>query len=176
MMIRALAAVVLAVALAGCSTASHPPLALAGKVDLARFMGDWYVIASIPTFIEKDAYAAVESYRLAPDGRIETTFTFRAGGFDGAAKRYTPVATVADPATNAVWRMQFLWPFAADYRIVHVAPDYSSTVVARERRDYAWIMARAPALPEAEFAALAALLRAQGYDTTKLRKVPQRPS
>jgi apolipoprotein D and lipocalin family protein len=145
-------------------------------VDLARFMGDWYVIASIPTFLEKDAYAAVESYRLAPDGRIETTFTFRAGGFDGAAKRYTPVATVADPATNAVWRMQFLWPFAADYRIVHVAPDYSVTVVAREKRDYAWIMARAPVLPEAELAALAALLRAQGYDTTKLRKVPQRPS
>jgi apolipoprotein D and lipocalin family protein len=173
---RALPALLVAFALAGCSTASHPPLALAAKVDLPRFMGDWYVIASIPTFLEKDAYAAVESYRLAPDGRIETTFTYRAGGFDGAAKRYTPVATVADPATNAVWRMQFLWPFAADYRIVHVAPDYSSTVVAREKRDYAWIMARAPALPEAELEALAALLRAQGYDTTKLRKVPQRPS
>jgi apolipoprotein D and lipocalin family protein len=175
-MTRTLATLALAAAFAGCSTASHPPLPLAGKVDLARFMGDWYVIASIPTFLEKDAYAAVESYRLAPDGRIETTFTFRAGGFDGAAKRYMPVATVADPATNAVWRMQFLWPFAADYRIVHVAPDYSVTVVAREKRDYAWIMARTPTLPEAEYAALVALLRAQGYDTTKLRKVPQRPS
>jgi apolipoprotein D and lipocalin family protein len=175
-MTRTLAVFALAAALAGCSTASHPPLALAGKVDLARFMGDWYVIASIPTFLEKDAYAAVESYRLAPDGRIETTFTFRAGGFDGEPKRYTPRATVADASTNAVWRMQFLWPFSADYRIVHVAPDYSVTVVAREKRDYAWIMARAPALPEDELAALAALLRAQGYDTTKLRKVPQRPS
>ena len=37
--------------LAGCQSTQHPPLALASSVDLARFMGDWYVIANIPTFI-----------------------------------------------------------------------------------------------------------------------------
>ena len=52
-------------ALAGCQSMPLPPLAPLPKVDLERFMGDWYVIASIPTFIEKDAYNAVESYRLA---------------------------------------------------------------------------------------------------------------
>ncbi len=59
-------------------------------------MGDWYVIASIPTFIERGAHNAVESYRLAADGTIETTFTFRAGGFDGEPKRYTPRGFVVD--------------------------------------------------------------------------------
>ena len=53
------------------------------KVDLPRFMGDWYVIANIPTFIETGAHNAVESYALAEDGSIETTFTFRDGAFDG---------------------------------------------------------------------------------------------
>ena len=82
---------------AGCQSAPHPPLALAADVDLARFMGDWYVIANIPTFIERGAHNAVESYRLAADGTIETTFTFRDGGFDGEPKRYTPRGFVRRP-------------------------------------------------------------------------------
>jgi apolipoprotein D and lipocalin family protein len=36
------------------------------SVDLERFMGDWYVIANIPTFIEKGAHNAVEGYQMVP--------------------------------------------------------------------------------------------------------------
>lgn len=160
--------------LCGCqSMQDHPPLRLADRVDLERFMGDWYVIASIPTFIEKGAHNAVESYRLAEDGTIATTFTFREGAFDGKAKRYTPTGFVEDSESNAVWSMQFIWPIKADYRIVYVAPDYSTTVVGREKRDYAWIMARAPVIPEAQYRHLLGLLADQGYDISKVQKVPQ---
>ena len=152
----------------------HPPLRIAPHVDLQRFMGDWYVIASIPTFIEKGAHNAVESYRLADDGSIATTFTFRRDGFDGEPRRYTPTGFVADRASNAVWGMQFVWPIKADYRIVYVAADYSATVIGREKRDYAWIMARTPQLPEPEYRRLVELLDEQGYDVAKIRRVPQR--
>jgi len=152
----------------------YPPLKLAPKVDLQRFMGDWYVIASIPTFIEKGAHNAVESYALAADGTIATTFTFYQDAFDGPPKRYAPTGFVLDRESNAVWGMRFVWPIKADYRIAYVAEDYSATVVAREKRDYAWIMARRPAIPEAEYRRLVGLLAAQGYDISKLRKVPQR--
>ena len=37
----------------GCQTMR--PIHTIESVDLKRFTGDWYVIASIPTFIEKDA-------------------------------------------------------------------------------------------------------------------------
>ncbi|MBC7962021.1 MAG: lipocalin family protein, partial [Steroidobacteraceae bacterium] len=50
---------------AGCS-ASLPPLKTVEKVDIVRFMGPWYVIACIPTFIETEAYNGVETYRLEP--------------------------------------------------------------------------------------------------------------
>jgi len=159
--------------LAGCSSPSLPPLALAQKVDLARFMGDWYVIASIPTFIETDAWNAVESYRIDTDGSIATTFTFRAGGFDGEQKRYTPRGFVVPGTENAVWGMRFVWPFKADYRIAYLAPDYGQVVIGREKRDYVWIMARRPQIPEADYQRLLGFLREQGYDTAKLRKVPQ---
>lgn len=159
--------------LAGCSSASLPPLALAPKVDLARFMGDWYVIASIPTFIERGAHNAVESYRLEADGSIATTFTFRAGGFQGEPKRYTPRGFVLDKASNAVWGMQFLWPIQADFRIAYLSPDYGQVVIGREKRDYVWIMARQPRIPETDYQRLLGFLREQGYDASRLRKVPQ---
>ena len=160
--------------LAGCSTVSHPPIALAPKVDLERFMGDWYVIANIPTFIEKGAHNAIESYKLADDGSIETTFTFRAGSFDGEAKRYTPRGFVQDKASNAVWGMQFLWPIKSDFRIVYLTPDYTQTVIGREKRDYVWIMPRTPGIPDAEYAGIVEFLGPQGYDVNQNQKVPQR--
>jgi apolipoprotein D and lipocalin family protein len=74
---------------------------------------------------------------------------------------------------NARWGMQFVWPIKADYRIVYLAPDYSQTVIAREKRDYVWIMARTPSIPEADYQRLVAFVASLGYDTTKIRKVPQ---
>ena len=157
--------------LGGC--ASAPPLATVPHVDLQRFMGDWYVIANIPTFIEKGAHNAIESYRLADDGTIATTFTFRAGSFDGEPKQYTPRGFVIDRGSNAVWGMQFIWPIKADYRIMYVAGDYSATVIGREKRDYVWIMARKPSLPAAEYQQLVTMLAAQGYAVDRIQKVPQ---
>ena len=160
--------------LAGCQSAPRPPIALAGPVDLPRCMGDWYVIANIPTFLEKGAHNAVESYRLDADGSIATTFTFRAGAFDGPEKRYTPRGFVREGQGNAVWGMRFLWPIKADFRIVYLAPDYDQTVIGREARDYVWIMARTPAIPEADYQSILSFLAGQGYDVTRIQRVPQR--
>lgn len=158
--------------LAGC--ANHPPMPTVESVDLERFMGDWYVIANIPTFIEKGAHNAIESYALDPDGSIATTFTFRAGAFDGEEKRYTPRGFVVPGSGNAVWGMQFVWPIKADFRIVHLTPDYGQTVIGRNARDYLWIMARTPAIADADYADILARLATLGYDVGKIQKVPQR--
>ena len=84
-----------ALLLAGCRESVHPPLALAEDVDLGRFMGDWYVIANIPTAIEKGAHNAVESYRLEEDGTIATTFTRGALTASRASPRNEVKATSA---------------------------------------------------------------------------------
>lgn len=160
--------------LAGCQSAPRPPMPVVAQVDIPRFMGDWYVIASIPTFLEKDIYNAVESYRQDPDGSIATTFTYRQGGFDGPRKTMTPRGYVLDHPSNAYWGMQFIWPIRADYRVVHLSPDYRVTVIGRDKRDYVWVMARTPGIPEAEYDALVARIAAWGYDTRLLKRVPQR--
>ena len=158
-------------AVAGCS--SRPPLAIVPHVDIPRFMGDWYVIACIPTRIERRAYAPRESYRLEGQDRVRTVFEFRDGGFDGPLKRYTPTGFVRADGGGAVWGMQFVWPIRADYRIMYVDSDYKLTVIGRQKRDYAWIMARAPRIAEADYDRLRALLESQGYDVSALHRMPQ---
>jgi apolipoprotein D and lipocalin family protein len=136
-------------------------------------MGDWYVIANIPTSIEKGAHNAIESYRIDDDGSIATTFTFHAGSFDGELKTYTPRGFVSKES-NAIWGMQFIWPIKADYRIIYLDEDYSVTVIGRNKRDYVWIMAREPAIAASEYKEILSMLGSVGYDTGKILQVPQK--
>ncbi|MEO5845275.1 MAG: lipocalin family protein [Caldimonas sp.] len=172
----AVAAGAAAAVLAACATAperSLPPLPLAADVDLARFMGDWHVIAAIPTFLERNAYNPVDSYELSADGTVATTFSFNDGAFDGPRRRIGSRGFVVAGTGNAVWGQQYLWPLKADYRISYLAADYSQVIVAREKRDYVWIMARTPAIAAADMERLTAFVAAQGYDASRLRKMPQ---
>ena len=170
---RILALAALAALAAGCVSAAVPTVPVVPGVDLPRFMGDWYVIASIPSYLERHAYDAVESYELRPDGRIQTTFRYRNGGFEAPLKTMRPVGTVMPGTGNAVWGMQFIWPIKAEYVISYLDPGYTETVIARSKRDYAWIMARTPKISEAAYAADVERLKAMGYDISKLREVPQ---
>ena len=76
--------------------------------------------------------------------------------------------------SNAIWGMQFIWPIKADYRIIHLDEAYSVTVIGRNKRDYVWIMAREPVLPELEYMEILSMLKSVGYDPAEIQKVPQK--
>ena len=159
------------IVISGCQTMK--PIHTVENVDLNRFMGDWYVIANIPTFIEKDAYNAIETFRLEDDGTVATTFRFNKGSLDGPLKEYHPRGFIRDNESNAVWGMQFIWPFKSEYRVIFLSEDYSKTVIGRSKRDYVWIMARNPRISDEEYAAILDFLQEQGYDISEVQKVPQ---
>jgi len=161
-----------ALAALGFGCASYPPQRQVEGLDLPRFMGDWYVQAHIPTGTEEDAYNGVESYALGDDGRVLTSYVFRDGGFDAKLEVLEPVGFVSDDS-NAKWGMRFFWPFRAEYLVSHIDADYSETIIARTKRDYVWIMTRAPEISDERLEALTAIVAELGYDVTKLRRVPQ---
>ena len=150
------------------------PMPAVASVDLDRFMGDWYVIANIPTYFEKGAHNAIESYALLENGQIQTTFTFRAGAFDGKKKSFRPKAFVKNDPSNALWGMQFVWPIKADYRIVYLNDDYSQVIIGRQKRDYVWIMSRTPSINETDLQELVNQVVSLGYRSEDLIRVPQR--
>ena len=157
-----------------CACQSLPPVQTAASVDLDRFMGNWYVIAAIPTLIERDPYNPVESYRKNSDGSIATTFSFNQGSMDGPRKIYHPTGYVVPNTGNAEWKMQFVWPFKSEYLIAYVDAGYQQTIIARNSRDYVWLMARQPVITEADYQAAVKRIADMGYETNKLVRFPHR--
>lgn len=144
-------------------------------VDTKRFMGAWFVLAHIPPFFTADAFNSVERYQLKEDGTVDVLFTHNEGGFEGELKTVTPTGFPDQSDDDGIWTMRFFWPFKHDYRIAYLNADYSHTIIARNARDYVWIMAGTPSISDQEYDDLVNRVAAMGYDISKLRKVPQQP-
>jgi len=160
--------------MSSCSTSHSSPAKTVDYVDINRFMGKWYVIANIPTFIEKGAYNAIETYTWNDEeDRIDVDFKFNLDSFDGKEKSYPQKAFIYNKKTYAEWRIQPFWPLKFAYLITDLAPDYSYTVIAVPNRKNVLIMARTPTLPENVYQEILGNLKAQSFDLKDLQKVPQ---
>ena len=161
-------------ALAACSTAPKlPPLRTVDHVDLPRFMGDWYVIGTIPWFVEKNNVGTMDIYKLRTDGKIEVTYAFHKKSLDAPRQEMNAVARVVDTLSNAEWRVQFLWPFEAPFLVIDLSPDYRFTTIGYPNRDLIWIMSRSPEMSEKDYARALEVAKSQGYDISRIQKVSQ---
>ncbi|MFH0988750.1 MAG: lipocalin family protein [bacterium] len=60
--------------LSGCSffgSTTHPPLDAVPTVDLNKYLGKWYEIASLPVFAQKGCSCTSAEYSLREDGTIK---------------------------------------------------------------------------------------------------------
>ena len=162
--------------LSGCALfGAKEPLPTVDRVELDRYMGEWYVIANIPYFGERGNVAGRAIYRPREDGRMDDIYLYRDGNFDSPEERLEGVAWVIDQDTNAEWKVRFYWPLSFGYYIVGLDDDYQWTMVGHPSRNYAWIMARTPRMDEALYQSLLDRFAALGYDPSRLQKVPQFP-
>ncbi|MFC1565619.1 lipocalin family protein [Candidatus Neomarinimicrobiota bacterium] len=142
-------------------------------VDIDKFMGKWYVVGVIPTFAEKDAVNAIETYELNKKGNIDITFTHYKKSPDGKFKEYHPKGFIFNKKTNSEWRVQFFWPFKFKYLVIDLADDYRYTVIGVPNKKFLWIMARDTQLSTEDNKVIREKLVQQGYDITKIVDVPQ---
>ena len=142
-------------------------------VNIERFMGDWYVIASVPNFIENNAINPIESYSLNSDGYIDTQFSFYTNDDKKEKKKYNAKGFIRNKETNAEWGMQFFWPIKFSFLIVDLANDYSFTVISVPSKKHIWIMSRENDLDDAVYIKIVEKLKNNGYDTSNIVKTNQ---
>ena len=145
-----------------------PPLETVSHVDLSRYLGLWYEIASFPQSFQRGCTATTATYTLRPDGDIDVLNRCRKGSLDGEEKSAFGRARVVDHTTNAKLEVSFFRPFWGDYWIIDLSDDYSYAVVGHPSRDYLWILARTPTMAEATYLSIVTRLQAQGYETSRL--------
>ncbi len=156
----------------GCAT-NLPPLETVPEVDLERYMGDWYVIAFIPAFIEKRATNAIENYVLREDGDVDITYTFFKDSPDGERKEYNARGFIQENTNNAEWKVQFFWPIRFPFHVIELDEEYSYTVVGLPSRKYVWIMAREPQIDQQVYMNILQRLEGQGYEIEQIQTVQQ---
>ncbi|MFZ2053622.1 MAG: lipocalin family protein [Candidatus Aminicenantales bacterium] len=149
------------------------PLQVVPRVDLNRYLGTWYEIATIPQRFQKDCVGVTATYTLRDDGKIEVLNKCRKKTLDGEIKTAKGKAWVVDKETNAKLKVQFFWPFRGDYWIIELDPDYQYAVVGHPGRKYLWILSRTPQMDEALYQNLMQRIANKGYDLSLIKRTLQ---
>ena len=151
-------------------------LAAVDRVDVERYMGKWYEIATIPMWFQrKCASGTTANYTLNPDGTIEVINQCVTN--KGKVIKAKGRAWSADKKTNAKLKVSFvpcgLKLFTGDYWIIDLDPDYQYAVVGHPSRNYGWILSRKPEMDPETLKAVAARLEAKGYDFKRFKMTNQ---
>ncbi len=163
---------------AGATTAraqgDPPPLKTVPQVDLSRYLGTWYEIASFPQRFQRGCTGTTATYSLMDNGDLRVVNRCFKGSLDGKLSVARGHAWVVDKTTNAKLEVSFFWPFHGAYWIIDLDPDYRYAVVGNPSRDYLWILSRTPTMDPAVYAGILERLEAQGFDTSRLVRTLQK--
>jgi apolipoprotein D and lipocalin family protein len=159
--------------LASCSATGDIPKTVS-KVDLQKYAGKWYEIARFPNSFQKNCFCSTAEYTLTDKGYVKVFNACRKGGLNGKVSSITGKAFPVVGSSNAKLRVQFFWPFRADYWIIGLADDYSWAAVSGPSRKYLWILSRSPQMDEAVYQHVLLMLRENGFDLSLLERTQQR--
>jgi apolipoprotein D and lipocalin family protein len=153
------------------SAGAQVPVASVPAVDLSRYVGKWFEIASFPMFFQRNCIGdTTAEYGLTSGGAVSVRNRCRTeSGFDEAQGR----ATVVEGSNNARLKVSFFWPFRADYWIIGLDFEYRWAVVGNPNRKYLWVLSRTPRLRQDLLDAALAAAAQQGYDLAQLRDTAQ---
>jgi apolipoprotein D and lipocalin family protein len=158
--------------------AASEPVRTVAKVDLDRYIGEWFEIARFPNRFQRQCEGDVRArYTRRPDGRIDVINRCRTADGEITANG---VARVVDARTSAKLKVRFAPAFLSflpfvwgDYWVLGLAADYSWAVVGSPDREYLWILARSPAAGDRSYEAAVAVARASGFDVDRLVRTSQ---
>ena len=161
----------------GCSRSMAadilPPLKTVPRVDLQRYMGEWYEIASFPQRFQKGCVASKATYTLRDDGKVSVLNECRDKTLDGKLRQSKGIAWVVDNGGNARLKVRFFWPFSGDYWIIDLGSNYEYAVVGHPKRNYLWILSRVPQMDASTYDGILERLKVQNYDLGRLEKTLQ---
>ncbi len=164
-------ALVALLALAACGPVYRDtgrPIETVERLDLERYAGRWYEVASFPVSFQRGCTATTADYSLRADGTLGVVNTCRRGSPDGPVSQIAGSAEVVGPGHLRV-RLGRI-PFPGDYLVLWVADDYRTAVVGTPRGRAGWVLHRTPQIPEERLTTAREVLAASGYGVTQLQR------
>ena len=141
------------------------------ELDLTRYAGKWYEIASVTGHFQKGCNCTTADYTITAGENYVTVENrcFRNGKWSGIKGK----AFRGEHAHDGALKVQFFWPFRADYWVIALAPDYSWAVVSGPGLKYLWILSRTPAMTDELYQSIIQRLNTIGFDPARLQHTLQ---
>lgn len=160
-------------AMLGCST-KQQPLETVKNVDLKRYAGKWYEIASYPQRFQKGCTCTTAEYIATNEGYIIVENACNKDSINGEKSGIKGKAFVVENSGNAKLEVQFFWPFKGKYWIIDLDSNYSYAVVGHPNRKYLWILSRTPTMDSTDYSGILDRVKAKGFDLSILQKTLQK--
>jgi len=143
-------------------------------VDLQKYSGKWFEIASFPQQFQKGCHCTTAEYTISEKGYVIVENRCNRDSINGK-QSYIKGKAFGDKNTgNAKLKVQFFWPFRAKYWIIDLANDYSYAVVSNPNKKYLWILSRTPKMDIEIYQQIIKRLMEKGFDLTKLQNTVQK--
>ena len=155
------------------SNAQSQPVKTVPSVDVNKYAGKWYEIASFPQRFQKGCHCTTAEYTMTDKGYLIVENRCNRGSVHGKQSYIKGKAFVQKGSGNAKLKVQFFFPFRGKYWIIDLADDYSYAVVSHPNKKYLWILSRTPKMDDAVYQKIIARLKEKGFDLTKLQKTEQ---
>ena len=160
----------------GCSLfggKDYPFLQVVPEVDINKYAGKWYEIASLPVSQQKGCYCTTAEYSIIDSTTIKVLNKCRKDSINGEYDEAEGKAFVVEGSNNAKLKVQFFWPFKGDYWIIDLDDNYQYAVVGVPSRKYFWILSRTPKMDEELLSLLLGRVKEKGFDISKAQKTIQ---
>lgn len=167
---------VLMVLVIGCVSQakdSRSSVETASSVDLEKYLGTWYEVASIPQSFQKQCVTDTKAeYSKTDDGMIRVLNSCEKLNGDISASEGR--AKVIDTVSNSKLKVTFvklvswIFSFGGSYWILDVDSGYNVALVGDPTRAYAWILSRQKQLTAAQWVDAEKTFKMKGYDTCKI--------
>ena len=138
------------------------------QVDLTRYAGKWYEIASYPQRFQKGCTCTTAEYTPTDKGFLVVENRCNKDSVNGKPSYIKGKVFADENSGNAKLKVQFLWPFKGKYWIIDLADDYSYAVVSHPNKKYLWILSRTPKMNDLSYNQITNRLVEKGFDLSKL--------
>ena len=168
---------IIGLSLSGCAILGSPVLnniQTVDQVDLERYTGVWYEIASLPTWFASDLVCVTATYTLQDDGKIKVVNQGFQDTPDGKLDKITGTAWVPDPAEPGQLRVSFFPLISSQYNIIALDEEnYSYAMVTGKNYNFLWILSRTPQMDTNTYDMLIQQAEEWGYDVDEIEITPQ---
>lgn len=144
------------------------------NVDLKKYSGKWFEIASFPQRFQKGCHCTTAEYTISDKGYVIVENRCNRDSVNGKQSYIKGKAFIEKDSGDAKLKVQFFWPFKAKYWIIDLADDYSYAVVSHPNKKYLWVLSRTPKMESEIYQKIIVRLKEKGFDLTKIEMTIQK--